>query len=678
MRKLIVSVSLAAAFVVALPFAAQAGVPEAVSYLKSQPQDEWVVQAEVAAGEKTVDKTSLQSFSGSSATDYAKRILAIVAVGENPRSFAGADLVAGLKGLANGGQIGDPGLLNDDAWAILALRAAGVSAADPIVGDSVAFLLSKQNADGGWSYAPGVDSDSNDTAAVLMALSDVGNTSADVPVASALTYLATQQVDGGGFVYQLPCFWPGCDASDSASTSWVVSALAKLGLNPASWTKGSATPFDFLQSLQTGDGSFKWQAADPAGSAGMTAYAVVALSNDWYPVPPLPAVLPPAADVALTESVSASAPHEGDQVTYTLTVTNAGPDQATGVAVTDHLPTEVAYVSDDSSGAYSAGTGVWIVGAVASGASTTFHLTVAVNIGTAGSTVTNATSVQADQADVVASNNSASASFAVAALVSAGSAASGSGSSGGGFICTNPDPATLDVSLVSHSGNTVVLGLTYPSTITALAVSRQADLADASFEPSTLTHSLTVGASDTIIYVRFRNSSGCTTDKSVALGQVLGAQAESTLPLAAVSPIQPTPAVLGASDVGCQLTPDVFLHVSRSGFVLVDLGSAHELWYLDPVTHQASCAEGESRVLPLLRRYALGITNANVAQVGEVGTAGAPGPLAKRLAGRILLQVEEHGEAWYVDPSSGARTYLPPTAEAFITMRALAPLIPKP
>ena len=51
-----------------LPLAVHAGVPEAVSYLKTQTLDDWTAQGLVAAGE-TVDPAPLQSFSGSSVTD---------------------------------------------------------------------------------------------------------------------------------------------------------------------------------------------------------------------------------------------------------------------------------------------------------------------------------------------------------------------------------------------------------------------------------------------------------------------------------------------------------------------------------------------------------------------------------------------------------------------------------
>ena len=57
---------------------------------------------------------------------------------------------------------------------------------------------------------------------------------------------------------------------------------------------------------------------------------------------------PQQSDLALSKSVSNAAPNVGDTITYTVTLRNNGPDAATGVQVTDLLPTGVTFVSDDA------------------------------------------------------------------------------------------------------------------------------------------------------------------------------------------------------------------------------------------------------------------------------------------------------------------------------------------
>ena len=74
---------------------------------------------------------------------------------------------------------------------------------------------------------------------------------------------------------------------------------------------------------------------------------------------------PQQADLALTKTVSDPTPNVGDTITFTVTLTNQGPDAATGVQVTDLLPAGLTFVSaTPSQGSYISGTGVWTVGTV--------------------------------------------------------------------------------------------------------------------------------------------------------------------------------------------------------------------------------------------------------------------------------------------------------------------------
>jgi uncharacterized repeat protein (TIGR01451 family) len=67
-------------------------------------------------------------------------------------------------------------------------------------------------------------------------------------------------------------------------------------------------------------------------------------------------------------------------VIYTITVKNNGPDNATGVEVTDQLPTGVTYDNHNAGqGTYTSGTGIWAVGSLANGATATLTITVTIN-----------------------------------------------------------------------------------------------------------------------------------------------------------------------------------------------------------------------------------------------------------------------------------------------------------
>jgi uncharacterized repeat protein (TIGR01451 family) len=108
-----------------------------------------------------------------------------------------------------------------------------------------------------------------------------------------------------------------------------------------------------------------------------------------------------ATDLYVAKTVDNSTPNESATITYTITVTNNGPAQATTIVVTDLLPAGVTYSSDTpSQGAYVSGTGVWTVGTINSGASATLDIQATVDAGTSGSTITNnVTAVSLDQLD---------------------------------------------------------------------------------------------------------------------------------------------------------------------------------------------------------------------------------------------------------------------------------------
>jgi uncharacterized repeat protein (TIGR01451 family) len=120
-------------------------------------------------------------------------------------------------------------------------------------------------------------------------------------------------------------------------------------------------------------------------------------------------VTPQQADVAVAKAVSNAAPSVGSNVTFTITASDNGPSDATGVVVTDLLPADLTFVSaTPSQGTYTSGTGAWAVGAIANGASKT--LQVVATVTTPGSHTNTATKTAEDQFDPTSANNAASAS----------------------------------------------------------------------------------------------------------------------------------------------------------------------------------------------------------------------------------------------------------------------------
>lgn len=84
------------------------------------------------------------------------------------------------------------------------------------------------------------------------------------------------------------------------------------------------------------------------------------------------------ANLSLNKSVNNTNPSTGEDITFTITVTNNGPDNSTGSFVRDKLKKAFYYVSDDSDGDYNPTSGLWIVGPLAVGESATLNITVKV------------------------------------------------------------------------------------------------------------------------------------------------------------------------------------------------------------------------------------------------------------------------------------------------------------
>ena len=118
----------------------------------------------------------------------------------------------------------------------------------------------------------------------------------------------------------------------------------------------------------------------------------------------------PAADLRVTKAVSDAAPGVGALVTYTIAVTNLGPDDATSAEVSDVLPAGVAFVSARASqGSYDAGTGIWTLGAVP--ATRTEILTVTGRVTELGTLVNTATRQSSTPVDPNAANDTGTATL---------------------------------------------------------------------------------------------------------------------------------------------------------------------------------------------------------------------------------------------------------------------------
>ncbi len=227
--------------------------------------EEWSLMARSAIDQYAGQNFLRGKISDASALDLEKRILAITAQGQNPRTWSKQNFVSSLLSKFDGNQIGDSNLLNDDIFGLLALSSAGESG--DVINKIRAHILANQNSDGGWGFSRGGSSDSNTTAMTVAALRASGGNAPG----NAISYLKNTQNQDGGYGYT-----PSSE-SDGASTAWVIIGLRSAG---ASVPQNS---INYLESLQLQDGSFKWMNSS-SGSSLVTAYAVIALSGKSMPI----------------------------------------------------------------------------------------------------------------------------------------------------------------------------------------------------------------------------------------------------------------------------------------------------------------------------------------------------------------------------------------------------------
>jgi choice-of-anchor B domain-containing protein len=111
---------------------------------------------------------------------------------------------------------------------------------------------------------------------------------------------------------------------------------------------------------------------------------------------------PRIADLSVTQSDDPDPAGAGQPVTYTLTVDNVGPGDATGVTVTDTLPAGATLVSASEGCAAAGGVVTCVIGSLGEGEQAT--ITIEVTAGQAGQ-LTNVATVAGDQADHILGND---------------------------------------------------------------------------------------------------------------------------------------------------------------------------------------------------------------------------------------------------------------------------------
>lgn len=115
----------------------------------------------------------------------------------------------------------------------------------------------------------------------------------------------------------------------------------------------------------------------------------------------------------------------------------------------------------------------------------------------------------------------------------------------------------------------------------------------------------------------------------------------------------------------------VSLENKLSGRIVLQVQSKGEAWWIDPVTKSRIFLGRPADAFKIMREHALGISNEDLERISRSDESSPSGAIARRLAGRIVLQTEENGEAWYINPVTLKRHFLGRPADAFNVMRGL-------
>lgn len=103
-----------------------------------------------------------------------------------------------------------------------------------------------------------------------------------------------------------------------------------------------------------------------------------------------------------------------------------------------------------------------------------------------------------------------------------------------------------------------------------------------------------------------------------------------------------------------------------------DKGFEQQYWYVDPKSQERYLLKDGSSVSSLLKELATGINNSNLNKIPEDSEDQIDYELVAKLRGHFLLQVEDNGIAWYLNPLDNYRYQISNGKQGLETLKSLA------
>lgn len=209
-----------------------------------------------------------------------KLVMAVAAMGKDPRNFQSFNLVSILASHNDGtGQL-DSNPFNQ-SLAILGMAAVN----EPLPSEAVDLLKVMQNTEGAWDDGFGTIDNVDATAMALMALTAAGEPFTTTAVISGTEFLLDAQTETAGWGYA-----PSFGGSNANSTGLAIQALSALGedfYSPTSvWAISNTTPISALLSFQGESGAFQADFGNgPFDNYFATVQALVGVTGRPFPLP---------------------------------------------------------------------------------------------------------------------------------------------------------------------------------------------------------------------------------------------------------------------------------------------------------------------------------------------------------------------------------------------------------
>ncbi len=160
----------------------------------------------------------------------------------------------------------------------------------------------------------------------------------------------------------------------------------------------------------------RWEYTEDGNTACPVAPCGVAVDNIVMRIQEFTSAACPTSDLAIAKTAPGTPIDAGDNITYTLTVTNNGPAAATNASVSDTLPAGTSFVSASGTGwtcNHAAGVVTCTAANLVVGPAPAITLIVNVNPNVQTGTINNTAAVTADQFDAVATTNSSTAPVSI-------------------------------------------------------------------------------------------------------------------------------------------------------------------------------------------------------------------------------------------------------------------------